>query len=324
MIKEDTVFILGAGASCPYGYPTGVELRNLIYTSGIEVIKKIVKTKLKSRRELYRMHTYELGKIIEHSNSDDQIDWIIKKFESSKPYLANIGKMLITHFILTSEKESITEEGTLKSNPEQDWYQELFSTMTKPAPSYDASPELFKRNLVTFFTFNYDRSVDYFFKTKIESYYDFKYYGSHPKHIYSQFKPFHIYGVISNLYKDDCLHFGNYQNELSVLEKHKDDINLIRTGYDTLNTIDIQETISEANRIYFLGFGYDERNLQLLGFPKILNDRHEIFGTAYEKTQGEIDRIKKSIAGNKSIKTIKRFEIKSFDCLRLLREYPPT
>ena len=30
MIKEETVFILGAGASCPYGYPDGKELREQI------------------------------------------------------------------------------------------------------------------------------------------------------------------------------------------------------------------------------------------------------------------------------------------------------
>ena len=31
MIEEDTVFILGAGASCPYGFPDGKKLRSEIF-----------------------------------------------------------------------------------------------------------------------------------------------------------------------------------------------------------------------------------------------------------------------------------------------------
>jgi len=32
MITKKTLFILGAGASVPYGYPTGQELRKLLFT----------------------------------------------------------------------------------------------------------------------------------------------------------------------------------------------------------------------------------------------------------------------------------------------------
>ena len=67
-------------------------------------------------------------------------------------------------------------------------------------------------------------------------------------------------------------------------------------------------------------FFYDNRNLTLLGIPEILNDKHEIFGTAYNKTQGKIELIKKSITDTKKIR---RLEISDCDCLQLLREYPP-
>jgi len=33
MIKTKTLFILGAGASAPFGYPTGIELRKAILTN---------------------------------------------------------------------------------------------------------------------------------------------------------------------------------------------------------------------------------------------------------------------------------------------------
>jgi len=40
MITIDTVFILGAGASKPYEYPTGKELRLDIYSNSVEQINK--------------------------------------------------------------------------------------------------------------------------------------------------------------------------------------------------------------------------------------------------------------------------------------------
>lgn len=42
MIKEKTVFILGAGASVPYGYPTGKELRYEIIQNHPERLKRAI------------------------------------------------------------------------------------------------------------------------------------------------------------------------------------------------------------------------------------------------------------------------------------------
>jgi hypothetical protein len=217
------------------------------------------------------------------------------------------------------KKNNVDDKRQFLNNANRDWYQELFSIMTKPN-DYDPSPEVFKRSRATFLTFNYDRSLDYFLVSKIENYYDFSAYGVSGKEIFSYYKPIHIYGVIANLYTENSFPFGNYQNELRILERHRDDINLIRDTFDTSYKINIQETISEASRLYFLGFGYDHRNLKLLGFPEILSEKHEVYGTAFNRTHGQIDIIKKSIVGDKSIKSL---EIKSCDCLQLLREYPP-
>ena len=171
MIKQETVFILGAGASYPYGYPTGIGLTKLIREKGIDVIKNIeIYNNSKSQRKLYSMWTYDLVTYLnEHANPDDLIDWTIKKFEKSNPYLANIGKMLIIHFILTYEKENVNDKGQLVCKDNRDWYQELFSIMTK-TNDYNPSPDIFKRNRVMFLTFNYDRSLDFFLKTQISNY----------------------------------------------------------------------------------------------------------------------------------------------------------
>ena len=64
MIKEKTVYILGAGASKPYGYPTGKELTNYIRN---KLINDIIKD----------------TEIPQHSLYITKIEEIINKFSKS-------------------------------------------------------------------------------------------------------------------------------------------------------------------------------------------------------------------------------------------------
>ena len=78
-----------------------------------------------------------------------------------------------------------------------------------------------------------------------------------------------------------------------------------------------RELISNADRIMFLGFGYDELNLSILNLPHLL-EKKQIFGTAYGATNNEIENIKGLLGvGKMEI----RVQIKDMDCLMLLREY---
>lgn len=318
MIKENTVFIIGAGASKPYGYPTGAELKDLINNNGQNIIRNIEIDQRESIRKMLVLNLNDLKKHIEISNPDDQIDWILKRFERGYPYLYDIGRMLIIHIILTIEHTNLNENGNLKCKSNEDWYQELFSIMTVSA--YNPNPELFKSNRASFLSFNYDRSLDFFLKRKITNYYDYTSYETNAHQIYSYFKPIHIYGSVSDLYDNKCIAFGNYQNELTHLEKSKANIQLIRVDNNDISNVNFIEILAEAKRIYFLGFGYDTLNLQLLGFPAILRKEHEVFGTAFKKTKGQIEVVKNKILGNKSLN---RFEIIDCNCKDLLKEYPP-
>lgn len=42
MISEDTVFVLGAGASAPYGYPIGSELRDDVCLNFMKDMKSLL------------------------------------------------------------------------------------------------------------------------------------------------------------------------------------------------------------------------------------------------------------------------------------------
>jgi hypothetical protein len=140
---KSTVLVLGAGASRPYGFPTGYELRQRICN------------------ELKDSSTRLSTQLCELVAPPDQIRQFRDEFERSqiysidrflgnRPQWANIGKAAIAvvlagHEILHS----------LFAVREDHWYQYLWNQI---ATSWDA---LASTNL-SFITFNYDRSLEYF------------------------------------------------------------------------------------------------------------------------------------------------------------------
>ena len=73
--------------------------------------------------------------------------------------------------------------------------------------------------------------------------------------------------------------------------------------------------IKDADRIFFLVFGYDKENLHLLNIPGILRLSEDIYGTAKGLTPKEIGDIKDIFPSNV------RTHIEDTDCLSLLRKY---
>lgn len=75
-------------------------------------------------------------------------------------------------------------------------------------------------------------------------------------------------------------------------------------------TQSFKETIGEASKIVFIGFGFHKQNLKALGFePKLMSYRQRIYGTAYgfssQELEEKIQLVRKSVdLPSSSIKTI--------------------
>ena len=90
---------------------------------------------------------------------------------------------------------------------------------------------------------------------------------------------------------------------------------IIYEAEDTPEVKEAHNLIQKAQRIFFLGFGYAKENLEILQIPNILVSQR-IFGTALGFTSREITKI-----SSQHKKQSYKPEIKSWNCLRLLREY---
>ena len=172
MIEKDTVFILGAGASCHYGYPTGESL--------IEQIVKMANKlsaycgfRLKSGQVVQSIPDYAAAKCGSKSETKgaiaawnaviEECEELVKRIETVRPLVIDyflawneklrpIGKLMIAAVILECETKSL-----LKEHRWSDWYRFL---VHKIASNCNSSADILKNN-VHFVTFNYDVSLEY-------------------------------------------------------------------------------------------------------------------------------------------------------------------
>jgi hypothetical protein len=150
MIEIPTVFILGAGASKPYGYPTAAELREFIIINFCNEYRSLLEKASVDAQTITRfLHDAQIFVDAFNDSSIESID----QFLSINPSFTSIGKKVITLSILYKEKMSALNEGMGLSNASKSWYRLLFKHMTsglKEPSDFVKFPE----NKVAFITFN--------------------------------------------------------------------------------------------------------------------------------------------------------------------------
>jgi hypothetical protein len=295
--KEKSVFILGAGASYNYGYPLGTDLRHKIiqnYKSVLNELNRII-------RNDFPDFVSSSQSFIDRFNrsSDTSIDLFLSKF----PDYEFVGKIAIIYNILQAENESKFREELIgakkiQNKENDDWMWVLYDKISK---KYNSTKSIDEMNFdhVSFISFNYDRSLEHFFHSSFQGGFDFQKIGGSPHELLNRVKIEHVYGKVAYLDWET-------QNDLLKLTYHSYNIgnqplqmfvNNIRIIYERTseNLVAIQELIKQADKIYFLGFGFDETNLKIIGFPSIIKENQKIYATGLNLFDEEIANIKRRL-----------------------------
>lgn len=327
MITEETVFILGAGASAPYGYPTGAGLKRLICYETIKLLDQLIPN---ASAIDYSWQKDQTDAIIKHSGKFiDQFrespgDFIDRFLEANSkvPFIPETGRTLITLSILLAEKDSKFLGDMSEKNMARDWYKELFNLMDEQSRGSEGYLE-FRKNKVNFITFNYDRSLEYFFYNSL-----LRTYGSidlkkHKPLDLIPFKFVHVYGKIDNFPWEEPsgLEYRAEYRVRDIIRKVGSNIKLIHEKDDAFLN-EIKELIADAKNIFSLGFGYDEDNMKALGWPEGFNEGKNIFGTAFKLSADRITEIRAMIQEGFKKPDLSRSNpvIKPLDCRSLLDE----
>lgn len=252
MISKKIVFVLGAGASMPYGFPSGIGLLDSIIRLTCEQDKIDLLKKCGFTNFDFQIFISAL-KLCGHNSID--------AFLEMRPDLIPIGKHLIALKIAAYEAKS----SLVHYNPEikgKSWYDYIFQKMTTP------KSEEFPLNQISFITYNYDRSFEEFLSGCLQVNYNLR--NNEDRDIIEKLNILHIHGSIGSLDVRDvnCVDYGiiNDDTKLRVAANSIKIIHESEHNIDTLNKA--RQLIRGADRVCFLGFGYHEKNLERLKLPE--------------------------------------------------------
>ncbi len=274
ILYNNVVLVLGAGASQPYEFPTGDQIKDQMVEclKSDEFMEQIIQElglspfSGKEAIEVFR-------KEIDAARSTSIDKFIARQGHVNK---RRIAKMAIAKILLEKEDLKILDR-------RNSWYLELYKILDR-----DSNLSTFGDNKISIITFNYDRSLEYFLFSRLEG----DYGKERRDEIIIQLKKLkiiHINGCLGVLpwqHSHGCLEYAQgrkfYRYSMIV-----DGLRIVGEPDGTVNDRAIiseaQEVISTADQIYFLGLGYDKRNLDLLNL-ELINECNLLFGTRYGLT----------------------------------------
>jgi hypothetical protein len=152
MIGKPTVFILGAGASYPYGFPLGAELLATAYghlaTDSHQLHRRLVQCGFDNQSiSLFRDAIPRAQR--------QSVDSLV----ASRPDLNEIGKAALAALLIDLEKENQLNPyrepaGTQPERAARRWYEHFIGAV------FPRQPQDLAQNRCAFVTFNFDRSLE--------------------------------------------------------------------------------------------------------------------------------------------------------------------
>lgn len=309
MIKSRTTLVLGAGASCPYGYPLATEL--------LDWIQEVTEPRSVNQAKTAAMYD-DLKPALDDKMSyvwfliskgfrQEQItafherllvssNETIDRFLRNNPSHRELGKALISYALLKTEMRS-TRNGNfveksdrlIRTPAKSSWYKSLLSILQNQCENGE---EFCRRNSVQVITFNYDTSFEFFLaqnKDTSERFQGTDFNEAIPTE--------HVYGKI-DLPDDDELYVTDFFTHcLSESRKIK---TIGEAGGPKKGMFDL----TSEGHVIFLGFHADPENLELLDAEGFLHGQPRLSGLNYGGDPGLKKRLRQFGLDESSIMVI--------------------
>jgi len=282
------VFIIGAGCSVPYGFPTGAmlmqKLKNFDYgtkfprdsydTSDIFLVDlyqehfgySSTENKIKyqsdyamvlpypEHEKLYNQLMDEIvlpfSQSVRNSMMVSTDEFLKNRLSQEKSNEVDFGKRLIAYEILKAEQTSRLWN--------IDWIQHLLSRIDQQ----DNWKKILKQTV--FLTFNYDRVLEYCIFLYLTS--DKQYADADAHSFIKEMRIYHVNGFIGPL---EEIPFGAVENgKYQKIAEGMETVWEKRLNRDESEREKYQEFLKNAERVYFLGFSYIPDNLDSIGINR--------------------------------------------------------
>ncbi|MGA9582742.1 MAG: hypothetical protein WBR13_12320 [Allosphingosinicella sp.] len=285
MFRHKTVMIVGAGASCEAKLPAGDELRVRIVNAlratdlhrsfhDVKISQAIADISVKEGGagqwpQIRAEYLAAAGNIISGLPLASSIDHFLDAHAGNKR-IELLGKLAIGSTILAAEKSSVLVTPGLGIVLDPDkiqntWYA-AFGRMVMQGVRRSDIRDIFKN--LTIVSFNYDRCIEHFLFTALQSYFSVD--AKAAAEALSALTVIHPYGSLGSLpwqEGDIKVPYGVPEdaNLLAIAGSLKTFTESIESG--TANVI--KEAVASASTLIFLGFGFHPQNVDLLSVPTL-------------------------------------------------------
>lgn len=282
MIKKPITLVLGAGASAPYDFPTGQKLKQQI----LDDIKPNVRSELFRWLRHFNITENEIDTFYECLSRSGLLS--VDALLEHRTEFMKVGKMAMALKLSEYEVEDKLFDPKERDNS---WYQYLWNELVRDVP-FDE----FDKQRLSIITFNYDRSLEHYLYTVMKKLHNNKPEEMRVKkiksipivHVHGQLGEYWEQGENSRSYRIGICkdQFETISEQIKIVTEDES----TSPEYNQANQI-----LSRSSEIYFLGFGYHQRNCERLK-TKFL--RAKTLGSGYELTPNQAEIIK----GNTGIK----------------------
>lgn len=304
MITKRTIFVLGAGASAPFGYLDGRGLK-----------EKIISEILPSG-DLYQS-------LVEDGLSASEIRDFAIRFQKSgrlsidaflehNPRLQHLGKLIIARALSIAETSNGIHRG------DENWLTEFFKQVCGNAP------DAIGNHNFGVVTFNYDRSLEHFlFEAVLNSFEN----ATEPQvaQIIDNLHIVHVHGKMGDLPWEikGAQRRRAYGSKLS--SEIADSAKQIKIISDPANSAELDRAralLAGAAKAVFLGFGFHPENVSRLELLTHLHGK-EVYASFHNMIGDEIDVCAKRIgrAAKPSLNAPGHFEHVNGSCLDVFRHF---
>jgi hypothetical protein len=282
MIKLDTTFVVGAGASVDYSFPLGEQLTKQIAEaldmngSGGSPARELIRTAIsvvckrpdvqRDARQLF-LQARALRAALSTASS---IDTFLENHSDNRDFEL-LGKIAIAACLITAERRSELRprhpgEMIDLARVDKSWLARLFTTVMVPGVPKSSVEQIFTH--VSFVVFNYDRCIEHYFEQAIASHFMMD-LPTAAAIVRKHLQIVHPYGDLGGLYGTDAIvSFGQEFDPVTL--GAGDGIYAISQQLLTFTEskkaqgAQAKVMISKARRLVFLGFGFGEQNVDLL------------------------------------------------------------
>lgn len=316
MIKRPTVFVLGAGASYPYGFPTGEGLVD-------EVIRLTLKNPTDDTFLVNGCSPYEVqcfGNDLANSDASS-----VDSFLEYRSDFLKVGKLAIAMSLIPKERDqALTRRYRQPTNPlaPMMWYHYLWNLMASPKGQLAA-------NRVSFVTLNYDRSLERYFFRCLKAQHGYRDDDACLDELYG-LRFVHVYGSLG----DDRFVEPFYRRQPSPDEiwRASERLRIIHeepaeAGYLSQAV----ELLKDASVICFLGYGFHALNNKRLTLAELAKedrkreavfDDRKWFASRFGITDVEFGRVTKGFEDRFRTLNYLRAGGQSDGALEILRRLP--